>query len=81
MRTKERDAKRLRERARILQAFGDEIRRRRVRLGVSQEELAFRAGLDRTYVSSLERGHRNVSLVNLHRLAEALDVRPRDLLP
>ena len=81
MRAKERDAKRLRDRARILSDFGDAVRRRRVKAGLSQEALAFAAELDRTYVSSLERGRRNVSLVNLHRLAAALGVSPRDLLP
>lgn len=41
-------------------------------MGVSQEELAFRCGLHRTYVGSLERGERNVAIVNIRRIAEAL---------
>lgn len=48
---------------------------------VSQEKLAAQAGLHRTYVSSVERGERNISLVNIERLAGALEVPLRDMLP
>ena len=48
--------------------------------GLSQETLAERSGLHRTYISSLERGHRNVGLDNILRLAAALGVRPSELL-
>jgi transcriptional regulator with XRE-family HTH domain len=41
--------------------------------------LALEAGLNRTYLGSLERGERNVSLINIHRIAEALDVGVREL--
>ena len=58
--------------ARLQRAFGTEIRRRREALGVSQEALAFRADLHRTYVSLLERGLRNPSLGVLAQLAAAL---------
>ncbi len=60
--------------------FGERVREFRLRLGISQEELADRAQLDRTYVSSLERGHRNVALENICRLAVALEVDPGSLL-
>lgn len=63
----------------ILKRFGASVRRHRKRLGISQEELAFASGLHRTYISSVERGQRNVSLANIHRLAKALKVRPQDL--
>jgi transcriptional regulator with XRE-family HTH domain len=61
--------------------FGRRLRELRRARGLSQEELAFRAGLHRTYVSSAERGERNVALVNLERLAKALGVQIRDLFP
>lgn len=61
--------------------FGRRLRSLREERGLSQEELAFRAGLHRTYVSSAERGERNVSLVNLDKLASALEVNLRDLVP
>ena len=60
-------------------AFGRRVRSLRVAHGLSQEELAERAGLHRTYVSSLERGQRNVGLDNVHALARALEVAPADL--
>ena len=56
------------------------VRRERHRRGLSQEDLAFEAELHRTYVSEVERGKRNISLVNIHRLAKALKIKPRDLL-
>ena len=49
-------------------------------IGLSQEELADRAGLHRTYISSIERSERNVSLENIFLLAEALGIEPGDLL-
>jgi transcriptional regulator with XRE-family HTH domain len=54
--------------------FGKALRRRRDRLGVSQEEFADLCGLDRTYVGGIERGERNVSLVNLEKLAKGLKI-------
>ncbi|MFC0211805.1 helix-turn-helix domain-containing protein [Paenibacillus chartarius] len=54
--------------------FGQRIRELRARSGMSQEVLAYRAGLDRTYISGVERGERNVSLVNIGKIAEALQV-------
>jgi transcriptional regulator with XRE-family HTH domain len=57
----------------INQRFGRAVRRRRRELDLSQEELAERAELHRTYVSSIERGERNPSLDNIEKLAKALD--------
>jgi len=54
--------------------FGKAIRQRRHRLRVSQEEFADLCGLDRTYIGGIERGERNVSLVNIERIAKALKV-------
>src|SRR5215468_11917011 len=53
--------------------FGTAVRSRRKRLGISQEELAGRAGLHRTYVADIERGARNLSLANIEKLAKALE--------
>lgn len=61
-------------------SFGARVRQLREDAGLSQMRLAEAADLHPTYVSSVERGHRNVSLVNIHRLAQALSVAPRDLL-
>lgn len=57
-------------------AFGRKVRALRLAAGLSQEQLADKSGLHRTYVSSLERGLRNVGLDNILRLAEALGVQP-----
>ena len=53
---------------------GKRVKELRNRLGVSQEELADLAGLDRTYVTSVECGRRNISIVNIEKLAKALKV-------
>jgi transcriptional regulator with XRE-family HTH domain len=57
-------------------AFGKQVRARREALGYSQEGLAEMAHLHRTYIGSVERGERNVSLLNIWRVAEALSVSP-----
>ena len=59
--------------------FGRRVRVLRVARGKSQEDLADAAGVHRTYVSSLERGLRNVGLDNVYRLADALGVEPSEL--
>src|ERR1043166_5959890 len=56
----------------IKNRFGTAVRTRRKQLGISQEELAGRAGLHRTYVADIERGARNLSLANIEKLAYAL---------
>jgi transcriptional regulator with XRE-family HTH domain len=55
-------------------AFGQVLRQQRVNAGFSQEELAFRCGLDRTYVSGVERGIRNPTLQSAGRLALGVGV-------
>jgi len=69
-----------RDRSDLLRAFGSRMRALRLAAGLSQEDLAHRAGLHRTYVGSVERGERNVSLVNIAVVAEALTVSPAALL-
>lgn len=58
----------------IQKTFGSRLRLIRERRGISQEKLALACGLDRTYVSAVDRGKRNLTLVNIYRLAEALEV-------
>lgn len=60
--------------------FGERLRELRLDAGISQEELAHRAGVDRTYVSSCERGRRNLTLEAIVKFAGALGVKPSDLL-
>ncbi len=67
--------------AAYLRAFGLHIRQAREALGWSQDELASRSGLHRTYVGAIERGERNVSVLNDRRLADALGVKPGALFP
>jgi transcriptional regulator with XRE-family HTH domain len=56
------------------QAFGRAMRQRRKALGLSQEELGDRAGLEQSYISNIEAGVRNVSIDNIARIAKSLDV-------
>lgn len=65
----------------IFERFGEKLRRVRGRQRISQEKLAELAGLHRTYVSSVERGKRNISLLNIHKLAQALGVAMSKLMP
>jgi transcriptional regulator with XRE-family HTH domain len=60
--------------------FARNLKRLRTAAGLSQEELADRAGLHRTYISSIERAQRNISLENIFLLAKALGARPGELL-
>jgi transcriptional regulator with XRE-family HTH domain len=58
----------------IEQRFGERVRELRQAKGLSQEELAFKAGVHRTYLGSIERGERNLSLKNIAAIAGALDI-------
>lgn len=62
-----------------LKPFGARVRTLREQLGLSQEALAAKAGIHRTYMGGVERGERNICLKNVFRLAAALGVPPRDL--
>ncbi len=64
----------------IKKQIGQKIKDLRLRAGYSQEELAGKAGLHRTYMSDIERGERNVSVENIKKIADALNVDPSDLL-
>jgi transcriptional regulator with XRE-family HTH domain len=65
----------------IQAAFGERLRKVRTNRGISQEKLAEISGLHRTYVSSVERGERNVSLETVEKLALALGVLMAELMP
>ncbi len=60
--------------------LGATVRKRRVALGLSQEQLAERANLHWTYIGGIERGERNVSLLNIVKIAHALNTSPSRLL-
>ncbi|MEG8052892.1 helix-turn-helix transcriptional regulator [Sphingomonas aerolata] len=64
----------------LVQLLGENVRRLRKERGLSQEELAFRAGMKRSYLSDLERGTRNPTVRAIGRLAIALDSNPTNLL-
>ena len=59
--------------------FGNVIRKLRKEKGISQEELAHRADLHRTYIGMIERAEKNLTLLNIEKLAKALDVKITDL--
>lgn len=63
-----------------LVAFGTAVRARRLALGLSQEALAYAADIDRSYMSSVERGGQNVGLVLAAQIAQALKVSLADLI-
>jgi transcriptional regulator with XRE-family HTH domain len=62
-----------------MKAFGLRVRYFRKLLKLSQDELAAKADLHRTYIGAVERGERNISLINIFRLADALEVTAKDL--
>lgn len=63
----------------VRERFGFAVKTRRESLGMTQEEFADKAGIHRTYVSDLERGTRNVSLINIERIAGALGLQMSEL--
>lgn len=69
----------IREHEELLQSFGARLREIRLARGLSQEALASLCGLDRTYIGSVERGERNVSLINIYKIADALNSDVKEL--
>jgi transcriptional regulator with XRE-family HTH domain len=72
--------KKTKDRTVVLKRVGLQIRAARRKKGISQEALAFGADLDRSYVGGVERGERNITVVNLKKIAGALKVSLSDLL-
>ena len=64
----------------ILNVFGENVRNYRRKLDISQEELADKADLHRTYIGMIERAEKNITLVNIEKIANALEVKIEDLL-
>ena len=64
----------------VTKVFGDNVRKYRLSLGMSQEALASKSGLHRTYIGAVERSERNITLVNAERIAQALEVKLIDCL-
>lgn len=60
--------------AAVQREFGERLKRIRRKKGLSQESLALACGLDRSYIGGVERGERNISLVNIYKIADALNV-------
>lgn len=65
--------------SKVLVEFGEKVRTLRSELGISQEELASRAGLHRTYIGMIERAEKNLTLENIEKIAEAFEVKIADL--
>lgn len=63
----------------LLIEFGNTIRKFRTERGLSQEELAYRAGVHRTYIGMVERAEKNISLLNIEKIANALNVSLKEL--
>lgn len=63
----------------ILIKFGKKIREERLKKGLSQEELASKAGVHRTYIGMIERAEKNITLENIEKFSKALDISIKDL--
>lgn len=64
----------------LLNKFGDKVREERLKRGLSQEELAGKAGVHRTYIGMIERGEKNITLTNIKKVADALNLKIDQLL-
>ena len=63
----------------VLIKFGERVRQLRKENGLSQEELSYRADLHRTYIGMIERAEKNITLVNIEKIANALNVEIKEL--
>lgn len=64
----------------VLVKFGKQVRRIRLEQNLSQEELADKAGVHRTYIGMIERAEKNITLENIEKIARALKVSPKELI-
>lgn len=64
----------------IKKEFGERLRSIRQQKSLSQEALALACELDRTYIGGVERGERNISLINIYKIARALNISPKELM-
>jgi len=64
----------------ILSKFGNRVREERLKKNLSQEELALKAGVHRTYIGMIERAEKNITLANIEKVAKALNIKPSNLV-
>jgi transcriptional regulator with XRE-family HTH domain len=70
----------MKEKSKILIQFGEKVREVRIAKGLSQEQLAHIADLHRTYIGMIERAEKNITLINIEKIANALSVSLNELL-
>lgn len=64
----------------ILVNFGNKVRELRKEKGVSQEQLSFKADLHRTYIGMIERGEKNITIINIEKISKALEISINELM-
>lgn len=64
----------------ILEKFGQKVREERLKQNLSQEELAAKAGVHRTYIGMIERAEKNITLGNMEKIAKALNIKLSELI-
>ena len=68
----------MKEKSKILIKFGDKVREVRIEKGLSQEQLAYLADVHRTYIGMIERAEKNITLINIEKIANALEIELKD---
>ena len=63
----------------IQKSFGNKIRELRLKQELSQEELAFKSNIHRTYIGCIERGEKNISLKNIYKISKALNIKLKEI--
>jgi transcriptional regulator with XRE-family HTH domain len=70
----------MKEKEQILKIFGDKVKSIRKQKGMSQEHLADLANMHRTYIGMIERAEKNITLINIEKIAKALEINIKDLI-